>query len=342
MQLSLLFDKESSTKLCEACPPKAGALHYAKALRYVNGKMMRINNDNPLDQYFTKDHIAKKLYLRAIEIISKYEKNNLNDFIWIDPCAGNGVFYNLLPPDRRIGIDINPMNSEIIKADYLEYKIPHKSIIIGNPPFGHRGVTALEFINHSKNAHYVCFILPMFFESNGKGSIKYRVKGLNLIHSERLPKNSFYIPSNLKDIDVKCVFQIWSKHHLPKNKQDKFNWYSNKKNEPFKDLLRVYTVSLAKNRECGKHWIFNEKADFYLSSTFHGNTQIVHSFEEVNYKSGIAVVFTTKDESLKNKMLEIFKNTDWRKYGSLATNSCYHLGKSNIYQVIYDNLKYLK
>lgn len=47
---------------------------------------------------------------------------------------------------------------------------------------------ALEFINHARNCDFVCFILPMFFESQGKGSIKYRVKGLNLLYSERLEK----------------------------------------------------------------------------------------------------------------------------------------------------------
>ena len=44
-----------------------------------------------------------------------------------------------------------------------------------------------DFINHSsKFADYVCFILPQLFESDGKGVPRKRVKGLNLIHSEKL------------------------------------------------------------------------------------------------------------------------------------------------------------
>jgi hypothetical protein len=58
----------------------------------------------------------------------------------------------------------------------------------------------------------------------------------------------------------------------------------------------------------------------------------------VKYKSGIAVVFTTTDLELKNKIISLFEEIDWSKYGSLATNSCYHLGKSNIFQVLQDNL----
>jgi hypothetical protein len=115
----------------------------------------------------------------------------------------------LLPVNTRIGVDINPLQNNIIKSDYLDYELPDKKlIVIGNPPFGHRGVMALNFINHSQQAEYVCFILPMFFDSKGKGSIKYRVNGFNLIHSERIPKNSFYIPTTNKVVDVKCVFQI--------------------------------------------------------------------------------------------------------------------------------------
>ncbi len=310
-------------------------------LKYVNGNLMKVNSNNILDQYFTKETIASNLFKKATEIITKYEEN-IENFQWIEPSAGNGVFFNLLPQNKRIGIDISPLNDEIIQSDYLKYILSdnHKNIVIGNPPFGHRGVMALKFINHSKNADYVCFILPMFFESNGKGSIKYRVKGFNLIHSERLPKNAFYTPSNDKSVDVKCVFQIWSKNH--KADKDEFSWYKNRKNEPFSDLVKIFTVSLAKNRECGKKWIFDEKADFYISSTFHDKISVVYTFEEVKYKSGVAIVFTTKDEQIKQKLKDILENADWKKYGSLATNSCYHIGKSNIFQVLQDNLHITK
>ncbi|MBX2931063.1 MAG: hypothetical protein KF781_03825 [Chitinophagaceae bacterium] len=310
-------------------------------LRYVNGNSMKINVNNIFDQYFTKEEVAINLYQKTCNIISKYDKN-LNNFQWVEPSAGNGVFFNLLPRQRRIGIDINPLNNEIIKNDYLHYKLPLNKhcIVIGNPPFGHRGVMALNFINHSKGADYVCFVLPMFFESNGKGSIKYRVKGFNLIHSERLPKNSFYIPHNNKNVDVKCVFQIWSKNHKVDNNE--FSWYKHKEKEPFGDLLKVFTVSLAKNRECGKRWIYKEKADYYISSTFHTKTSVVSSFEEVKYKSGIAIVLTTNDEKKKKKIKSLLENVDWAKYGSLATNSCYHIGKSNIFNVIQDNLHKIK
>lgn len=313
---------------------------FGKEIRYVNGNLMKENTNNLLDQYFTDRNIAKILFEKTHNIIEKYEKN-INDYKWLEPSVGDGCFYDLLPKEKRMGIDIEPQRDDILKADYLQYKLPdEKIIIIGNPPFGHRGVVALDFINHSRKADYVCFILPMFFESKGKGSIKYRVRGFNLIHSERLPKNSFYIPNedkiNHKKVDVKCVFQIWSKNQ--KLETEEFSWYNNKNKEPFGDMLKVYTVSLAKNRECGKKWIFEEKPDFYISSTFHTDISIVHSFEEVKYKSGVAVVFTHQDENIKNKIKNLFETLDWKQYASLATNSCYHIGKSNIFQALKDNL----
>ena len=310
---------------------------FGKELRYVNGNRMKENADNMLDQYFTNKELAQNLFAKTQEIISKFEKN-IDNYSWLEPSVGEGCFYDLLPENKRIGIDIESLRSDIIKSDYLKFKLPdEKLIVIGNPPFGHRGVMALNFINHSQNAEYVCFILPMFFESKGKGSVKYRVRGFNLIHSERLPKNSFYIPTTQKAVDVKCVFQIWSKNH--KSENEEFSWYNNKNKEPFGNLVKVFTVSLAKNRECGKKWIFEQKADFYISSTFHDKISVVYNFEEVKYKSGVAVVFTTENEQVKNTIKNVLEAADWKKYASLATNSCYHIGKSTIFQVLKDNSK---
>ncbi|TDV23542.1 hypothetical protein BCF59_0533 [Mycoplasmopsis mustelae] len=305
-------------------------------LKYVNGKSMLINIKNHLDQYFTKHAIASELFEKTKKIIKKYEENNLEKYLWIEPSTGEGCFLDLLPINKRIGIDIDPKRDDVIKSDYLKYKLPQQPfIVIGNPPFGHRGVLALEFLNYSANADYVCFILPMFFESKGKGSIRYRVKGLNLIHSEVLPKNSFYTLEN-KDIDVKCVFQIWSKNHINKTLST-FNWYSLGSKNPFKKYLDVYTVSTAKSRECGKRWIFKEKADFYLASTFFKENKVVYDFNDVKYKSGIAIKINTKKPEEIKKIKNLLINADWTKYSSLATNSCRHIGKSHIYDLLLDN-----
>ncbi len=303
-------------------------------LKYVNGKKMTKNKNNLLDQYFTKRSIAKKLYLKAKNIISQYEK--IEKYTWVEPSVGEGCFLDLLPKNKRIGIDIDPKRNDVIKSDYLKYKLPKTPIIvIGNPPFGHRGVKALEFINYSQNADFVCFILPMFFESKGKGSIKYRVKNFNLIYSKQLEENSFYIPGGL-DVDVKCVFQVWSKNYKKNTEQD-LSWYSLGRWNPFKKFIDVFTVSTAKNRECGKRWIFNEKADFYLSTTFYKDNKVVYDFKDVKYGSGVAIKINTLNKRKIAKITKTFKNANWNKYSSLATNSCRHIGKAHIYELMKDN-----
>ncbi len=305
----------------------------AKTFKYTNGNLMKDNVKNKFDEYFTKPEIAQNLFDKFCKIVGK--KEDLNKFIFIEPSVGNGAFFKLLP-QNKIGIDIKQTEFDTIQSDFLAYNLPKSPnqpfIVIGNPPFGHRGVLALEFIKHAANADFVAFILPMFFQSLGKGSIRYRVPAnLHLLYEEVLPKNSFYTPSG-KDADVHCCFQIYSKNH--KKEKREFSWYQDSGKEPFSELLKVVTVSLAKNRECGKEWIFNKKADFYLSSTFFKENAVVDSFEKVKYKSGIAIIYN--DLSRKNELDALFKSADWLCYSTKATNGCYHIGKSHIFQLLVD------
>lgn len=305
----------------------------SKVFKYTNGNLMKDNVKNKFDEYFTKPEIAQNLFDKFCKIVGK--KEDLNKFIFIEPSVGNGAFFKLLP-QNKIGIDIKQTEFDTIQSDFLAYNLPKSPnqpfIVIGNPPFGHRGVLALEFIKHAANADFVAFILPMFFQSLGKGSIRYRVPAnLHLLYEEVLPKNSFYTPSG-KDPDVHCCFQIYSKNH--KKEKREFSWYQDSGKEPFSELLKVVTVSLAKNRECGKEWIFNKKANFYLSSTFFKENAVVDSFEKVKYKSGIAIIYN--DLSRKNELDALFKSADWLCYSTKATNGCYHIGKSHIFQLLAD------
>lgn len=303
----------------------------SKAFKYTNGNLMKDNAKNKFDEYFTKPEIAKELFDKFCQIVG--QKEDLTKFCWIEPSVGNGAFFSLLPKNNTIGIDIKPTEFDTIQSDFLGYALPSAPfIVIGNPPFGHRGVLALEFIKHAQNADFIAFILPMFFQSLGKGSIRYRVpQHLHLLYEEVLPKNSFYTPSG-KDADVHCCFQIYSKNH--KSERSEFSWYKDSGKEPFSEILKVVTVSLAKNRECGKEWIFNKKADFYLSSTFFKQNEVVDSFEKVKYKSGIAIIYN--DLSRKDELDRLFKGADWLRYSTKATNGCYHIGKSHIFQLLQD------
>ena len=96
-------------------------------------------------------------------------------------------------------------------AEAVNKNKEQKYIAIGNPPFGYRGWLALSFLNHAAEfCEYVGFILPMSFQSEGKGSPKYRVPGMKLVHHEVLPDGLFIQGSGDKT-SVNTLWQIWEK-----------------------------------------------------------------------------------------------------------------------------------
>ncbi|MDR0637775.1 MAG: hypothetical protein LBG27_02540 [Spirochaetaceae bacterium] len=54
-----------------------------------------------LEQFFTKPEIAKKCYEIFTAFLAK-EKINSNDYIFVEPSAGSGVFFHLLPSRQSV------------------------------------------------------------------------------------------------------------------------------------------------------------------------------------------------------------------------------------------------
>lgn len=151
------------------------------------------------DKFYTKSHIAQQCLNKV--------KTNFD--LWIEPSAGNGSFYSLLP-SNKIGIDILPEHDHLIKHDFLKW-IPNYSgnfITIGNPPFGKNSSLAIKFFNHAASfSNTIAFIVPRTFE---KSSVHKRLNtSFHLDYNEVLPKNSFLF--NDEDYSVPTVFQIWNK-----------------------------------------------------------------------------------------------------------------------------------
>jgi hypothetical protein len=151
------------------------------------------------DKFYTKSHIAK----------SCIEKITDNYDLWIEPSAGDGSFYSLLPCNK-IGIDIMPENSNLIKHDFLTW-FPINSgnfITIGNPPFGKNSSLAVKFFNHAATfSNTIAFIVPRTFE---KTSVQNRLdKSFHLVYNEVLPQDSFLF--NNENYSVPTVYQIWNK-----------------------------------------------------------------------------------------------------------------------------------
>jgi hypothetical protein len=175
-------------------------------------------------------------------------------------------------------------------------------------------------MNHAATfSDYVGMILPMSFQSEGKGSPKHRVKGMRLVHSEILPIDSFISPEG-KQLKINALWQIWEKGEnkieVPKSCSQ---W------------IDLFTVDHRKERLCGQERL--HEAGFFLQRTFfHEPPKLVPCFSQVKYTCGYGVVFK-KD---KDKIVELLNNTDWKKYSNLAAHNCRHISMYHIRKAITD------
>ena len=274
-----------------------------------------VNFKDPQDQLYTKRKVAQHC-LKEFRAIAKSHGYALRNHTYIEPSAGEGCFTDLLPR-RRIALDIDPQVKEIRKADFLRWSPPRgKYAVIGNPPFGVRGATALAFLNRAAIfADIVGFILPMTFASNGKGGAMTRVIGLRLLHSEELPSKSFY-SSTGGDRGINTVFQVWGSRGLADVQElptcDEF--------------VQILTVCTSPSRRCGTHRM--GEYDLFLQGTFYENKPpvVVRDFSEVKYGSGYGIIIKKK----KSEIMRVLRKADWITHSSRATNHCRHVRMQHI------------
>jgi len=166
-----------------------------------------MSRSKELDQYFTKKSLARELY----EFTAEFLRSKHVEFdCWLEPAAGDGSFFLLLPPDQRMGIDIEKRLDDVIEEDFLTIPITlfHglRYVAIGNPPFGKNSHLAIKFFNRCADmCEAVAFIAPQTFK---KSSVQNRLHlCFHLGYERDLPDNSFEIDG--QDKHVPCCFQIW-------------------------------------------------------------------------------------------------------------------------------------
>lgn len=279
-----------------------------------------------LDQFFTTDDVALYCFNSLKENLKKINLNTEN-YDFIEPSAGKGAFYNLLP-NNKIGVDVELFNSDYIQADFLSWypKKENKYICIGNPPFGYRAWLALQFINHASNfSDVVAFILPMSFQSRGKSNVQDRVKNLKLIHSEILPSNIF-INKEGKSEKVNALWQIWVNPSLSPSTLNKIE------NKTCSDYVDLFTVDKRPERLCGMKKI--DQAHFFIQRTFYNKPpSLVKSFDEIKYVCGYGIIIKKE----KKKIISILKNTNWIEYSNLASHNCRHISLKHIKTALIEN-----
>lgn len=278
------------------------------------------------DQFFTSEDTSIYCFNVLKNKLSELLVDE-NEYFFLEPSAGDGSFYKLLPENKRIGLDIEPKLDGVIQKDFFSWTPDDKNIKIigvGNPPFGLRGNLALRFINHAaKFCDFIAFILPPLFDSDGKGSCMGRIKNLNLIHSEKI-NTDFYYPDGEK-IKINVVFQIWAKNYkVEKKKKNNCNEY-----------VKIYSLTDGGTPGTTRNKNMLDKCDFYLaSSSFEREKMKIYpSFEDLPNRRGYGLKILKEYD----KIYKIIESIDWPSKSFLATNSSYNLRKSIIETAIFEN-----
>ena len=187
---------------------------------------------NTSDQFYTSESVAKSCVASIMDWLNdetSSTKNNSDDdkeeYLWIEPSAGTGVFLReLSSSSSKIGLDIDPKSSDIIKQDYLSWnpdsavEVAKRVIVFGNPPFGRQSSLAKAFIAKSCSfADIIAFILPKSFTKPSMYNAFHQ--NFHLVLNKDLEKNAFLL--NGTKYDVPCVFQIWEKRATARPKDEK-------------------------------------------------------------------------------------------------------------------------
>lgn len=161
------------------------------------------DSDLELDQYYTIPEIAAYCYDRLREHVDPQR------YSLIEPSAGTGSFFRLLPPGS-IAYDLDPKFPGVQLADFLQVRVAgdRPKCFIGNPPFGKNSSMARRFVNHAAGqGEIIAFILPRTFR---KASTQNTIdRHFHLLHDEILPDRSFMFRGRMHSVPT--LFQIWER-----------------------------------------------------------------------------------------------------------------------------------
>lgn len=124
-----------------------------------------------VDQFYTQRDVAAECYAALCAHLGPRAGNAF----FVEPSAGTGAFFDLLPHGRRWGGDVDPRAAGVCRADFLRDTLPdfgprERVVVVGNPPFGKGYALAQQFVRRAGEiANTIAFILPTIFRDNGRG-----------------------------------------------------------------------------------------------------------------------------------------------------------------------------
>ena len=263
------------------------------------------SNKLNLDQYYTNEADMKYCVNKTLDIL---QENGYEVSEFLEPSAGKGVFVNYLYTTGKnvIAWDIEPKVEKIIQADYLTYELEYKKgrLIIGNPPFGSKLNLARRFYKKSiEMGDYISFILPISQLNNSIFMYEF-----DLLYSEDLGELVF---SECRK--VRCCLNIYVRPEKGLNKKSK---------KTLKDVEIVRSDSKKYS---------NFEYDIRMCQW--GDVGKILK-EGENYSSEYKIKIHNED--LKDKILNILFNTDWKK--EITPTTLCGLCKHHIIEVLKRNI----
>ena len=240
------------------------------------------------DKFYTSPEIAELCFSDLLSL-------GLPTDLYVEPSAGNGSFYNLLP-EGSIGIDIEPELDGLIKLDYFKFKAPdniNNVTIIGNPPFGERNNLTRRFIKKaSTESSTIAFVLPEVFSK----PVVQKVfpESFKLIFERELPPNSFLL--NGTPYNVYSVFQVWTSLETS-----------------FPDLRKKYTIPTGT-----ADFIFSNKdnSDFFVFGSAPKKCILPDLVNDKNRGYYIKL----SDNVLAENVIRVFQSSNWKEFGKSSVN----------------------
>lgn len=161
----------------------------------------------PIDEFFTKPEVAKELFQKTLEIVA--HRPGYRDVTrWLEPSVGEGAFFDLLPVDKRLGIDIAAKVPRVVEHDFLTYRQfgDHRYFCIGNPPFSNG--MAVKFFNWAARvSSYIAFVVTKAFANPSVQGKLHR--HFHLLATLPVPDMAFRYGG--KEVSVPTIFQIWER-----------------------------------------------------------------------------------------------------------------------------------
>jgi hypothetical protein len=114
-----------------------------------------------------------------------------------------------MPPDRRLGLDINPLAPGIMQADFFRYQLDSTVswVMLTNPNFSDDGPTRIFNRAAALGVQAIGLVVPAHLRTDKAQWVNRLDPFYECIHDQLLPKESFI--RNGKPHDVPARFQIW-------------------------------------------------------------------------------------------------------------------------------------